>query len=356
MAGVVGVKKACELTGRSRATFYRRHRPPASVPPRPVPKPHRERVQPRALSARERERVLEVLNSERFRDASPAHVWATLLDEGGYLASWRTFYRILAAAGQTGERRAQASHPSHVKPELLVCAPNQVWTWDITKLKGRSKHEYYYLYVILDVYSRYVVGWLLAPNESGELAKELVSQTCEKYGVDTSGLTVHADRGSSMTSKTLALLLADLDIVRSHSRPRVSNDNPFSESQCKTLKYRPEFPDRFDSIEQARRFCRGFFTWYNTAHKHSGIGYLSPAAVYFGLAGQAHAARARVLDAAYAAHPERFVNRRPVPPPLPKPAGINTKPDDQAEPVTDGAPERSEVIPRQRSKQGSNAG
>ena len=281
---------------------------------------------------------------------------ALQVDEGVYLASWRTFYRILAAAGQTGERRAQASHPPRVKPELLASAPNQVWTWDITKIKGPSKHAYFHLYVILDIFSRYVVGWMLAPNESGELAKELVTQTCEKYGVDTSGLTVHADRGSSMTSKTLTLLLADLDIVRSHSRPRVSNDNPYSESQFKTLKYRPAFPDHFDTIEEARRFCRKFFHWYNTEHKHSGIGYLSPATVYFGQAEQANAARSRVLDAAYAAHPERFVNQRPVPPPLPKPAGINSKPDDQAEPATAGVPERSEVVPPQRSKQGSSTG
>jgi putative transposase len=307
-------------------------------------------VQPRALSLEERARVLEVLNSERFADAAPQAVWATLLDEGVYLASWRTFYRVLAAAGQTGERRALASHPPHVKPELLASGPNQVWTWDITKLKGPVKHRYFYLYVILDIYSRYVVGWMLAPNESGELAKELVTQTCEKYGVDTSGLTVHADRGSSMTSKSLTLLLADLDIVRSHSRPRVSNDNPYSESQFKTLKYRPDFPGKFDTIEQARQFCRTFFHWYNTDHKHSGIGYLPPAAVYFGQAEQVHAARGLVLDAAYATHPERFVNRRPVPPPLPKPAGINHRPDQPATPA--GVPERSEVIPTHRSKTG----
>lgn len=347
---------ACELTGRSRATFYRRHRPPATAPTRRAPKPYEERIQPRALSPQEREQALRVLNSERFADASPAQVWATLLDEGVYLASPRTLYRILAAAGQTGERRAQASHPPHVKPELLASAPNQVWTWDITKIKGPSKHSYFYLYVILDIFSRYAVGWMLAPNESGELAKELVTQTCEKYGVDTSGLTVHADRGSSMTSKTLTLLLADLDIVRSHSRPRVSNDNPYSESQFKTLKYRPDFPGHFDTIAGARQFCRTFFAWYNTEHKHSGIGYLSPAAVYFGQAAQVHAARSRVLDTAYTAHPERFVNRPPVPPPLPKPAGINSAPDDHAEPATDGIPERSEVIPRQRPTQRSDIG
>ncbi|WP_101836346.1 DDE-type integrase/transposase/recombinase, partial [Frankia canadensis] len=224
LAEVVGPKNACDLVGRSRATFYRHHRPPVSVSPRRSPKPHKERVQPRALSAEERARVLEVLNSERFADASPAQVWATLLDEGIYLASPRTLYRIRAAEGQTGERRAQATHPAQAKPELLASAPNQVWTWDITKIKGPSKHQYFHLYVILDVFSRYAVGWMLAPNESGELAREFITQTCEKYGVDTANLTVHADRGSSMTSKTVALLYADLSITRSHSRPRVSNE------------------------------------------------------------------------------------------------------------------------------------
>ncbi|SNQ52183.1 transposase [Frankia canadensis] len=349
LAGVVGPAKACELTGRSRATFYRRHRPPVAAARR-SPKPYSERVQPRALSPGERAEVLAVLNSERFADMSPASVWATLLDEGVYLASWRTFYRILAAEGQTGERRGQATHPPHVKPELLAAAPNRVWTWDITKIKGPSKHSYFYLYVILDIFSRYVVGWMLASNESGELAKELVTQTCEKYGVDTLRLTVHADRGSSMTSKTVAMLYADLDIVRSHSRPRVSNDNPYSESQFKTLKYRPDFPDRFGTIAEARQFCRRFFAWYNHEHRHSGIGYLAPAVVYFGQAEAVHAARGHVLDAAYAAHPERFVNRPPVPPPLPKPAGINHKPGDQADAA--GVPERSEVVPPQRSTTG----
>jgi putative transposase len=337
------------VVGRSRATFYRRHRPPASASARRPPIPHKERVQPRALSAQERAHALEVLNSERFADASPTHVWATLLDEGVYLASPRTLYRVLAAQGQAGERRAQATHPAHVKPELLATAPNQVFTWDITKIKGPSKHTYFYLYVILDIFSRYVVGWMLAPNESGQLAKEFITQTCEKYGVDTSRLTVHADRGSSMTSKTVALLYADLDIIRSHSRPRVSNDNPYSESQFKTLKYRPDFPDHFDTIAQARAFCRRFFSWYNHEHRHSGIGYLTPAVVHFGQAQAVHAARGRVLDAAYAAHPERFVNRRPVPPALPGPAGINHKPEEAAAPADPGTPERSEVIP-QRSR------
>jgi putative transposase len=287
-----------------------------------------------------------VINSARFVDASPAHVWATLLDEGVYLASQRTFYRILADARQTGERRAQATHPAHVKPELLATGPNQVWTWDITKLKGPSKWRYYHLYVIIDVFSRYVVGWTVAEVESQDIAKDLIEKTCEKYGVDTSKLTVHADRGTSMTSKTVALLYADLSITRSHSRPRVSNDNPFSESQFKTMKYRPDFPGQFDSLVLARDFCREFFTWYNYDHKHSGIGLLPPAVVHFGEAKKVQAARGRVLDAAYAAHPERFVNRPPVPPALLGWAGINKKPDESAAPADPGVPERSEIIPR----------
>jgi putative transposase len=346
---VVGTKKACELLYRSRATYYRRHRK-SPAPERRPPIPHRQRRQPRALSVEERARVLEILNSERFADESPAHVWATLLDEGVYLASQRTFYRVLADHEQTGERRAQATHPPHVRPELLAEAPNRVWTWDITKIQGPSKWTFYHLYVVIDIFSRYVVGWMLAPNESGELAREFIEQTCAKHGVDPSRLTVHADRGTSMTSKTVALLYADLAITRSHSRPRVSNDNPYSESQFKTMKYRPEFPDHFDSIEHARAFCRGFFQWYNHEHRHSGIGLLAPSVVYFGQAEAVRAARGRVLDAAYAAHPERFVGRPPVPPALPRPAGINQRPE-PTEPVDPGVPERSEVVP-ERSKAG----
>lgn len=322
----IGVAAACRAAGRSRAAHYRRHRK-SPAPERPAPVPHRDRAQPRALSPAERERVLEVLHSPRFADASPAQVWATLLDEGVYLCSRRTMYRLLAERGESGERRAQAVHPAHVKPELVAAGPNRVWSWDITKLLGPKKWTYYYLYVILDVFSRYVVGWMLAERESGPLAEALIAETCEKQGVGRDQLTVHADRGSSMTSKPVAFLLADLGIIQSHSRPRVSNDNPYSESQFKTMKYRPDFPEKFENIEAGRAWCRGFFDYYNNEHRHSGLGLLTPAAVHHGQAEAVRAARAAVLDAVYAAHPERFVRRPPTPPKLPKPAWINPPED-----------------------------
>jgi len=275
-----------------------------------------------ALSEEEREAVLGQLHAERFADASPAHVYATLLDEGTYLASERTMYRILAAAGESGERRDQLRHPAYAKPELLATAPNELWSWDITKLRGPATWTWFYLYVLLDVFSRYVTGWLLAHRESGSLADRLIAETVAKEGV-TSGLTIHADRGSSMTSKPVALLMADLGITKSHSRPHVPDDNPFSESQFKTLKYHPGFPARFGSIEDARAFCRSFFAWYNGEHRHSALGLLTPEMVHRGRAPEIREQRARVLDAAYAAHPERFVRKRPEPPPLPTAVWIN---------------------------------
>ncbi|WP_462188945.1 MULTISPECIES: IS3 family transposase [unclassified Frankia] len=322
LSGEVGVAAACRAMGRSRATHYRRHRK-SPAPVRPAPIPHRERRQPAALSAAERERVLEVLHSPRFVDASPDQVWATLLDEGVYLASARTMYRLLAERGETGERRRQATHPAHVKPELVASSVNTVWSWDITKLHGPKKWTYFYLYVIIDVYSRYVVGWMIADRESATLAEDLITASCVKQGVGREQLTINADRGTSMTSKTVALLLADLGVTRSHSRPRVSNDNPYSEAHFKTLKYRPDFPGVFDSLQAARSWCRDFFDHYNNTHRHSGIGLLTPATVHHGLAGEVHQARAAVLGAAYAAHPERFVRRPPVPPALPEPVWIN---------------------------------
>jgi putative transposase len=322
LAPEVGVVAACKAVGRSRAGYYRRHRV-SPAPPRPAPIPQAQRVQPRALSPAERDRVLAVLHEPRFVDASPAQVWATLLDEGVYLCSQRTMYRLLAARGESGERRAQAAHPAHVKPELLAARPNEVWSWDITKLLGPKKWTYYYLYVILDVYSRYVVGWTLAERESGTLAEALIAATCAKQNITRDQLAVHADRGSSMTSKPVAFLLADLGIVQSHSRPRTSNDNPYSESQFKTMKYRPDFPGRFDSIETARAYCHQFFDYYNNEHRHSGLGLLTPATVHYGQVDVIHRARAAVLDAAYAAHPDRFIRRPPTPPRLPEPAWIN---------------------------------
>ncbi len=275
------------------------------------------------MDTAERERVLAVLHDPRFADASPAQVWATLLDEGTYLCSQRTMYRLLTEAGETGDRRAQATHPPKVKPELVATGPNQVWSWDITKMHGPKKWTYYYLYVILDVYSRYVVGWTLADQESAVLAENLIAATCDKQKISPGQLTVHADRGSSMTSKPVAFLYADLGIIQSHSRPRTSNDNPHSESQFKTMKYRPDYPKTFDNIRIARAWCRNFFDYYNDHHRHSGIGLLTPDTVHHGRAETVHTARAGVLTAAYATRPERFVHRPPTPPPLPTAAWIN---------------------------------
>jgi len=317
---VVGATAACRAVGRARATHYRHHRksPP---PPRPAPKPPRS--QPRALSEQERQGVLEALHSERFIDTAPPEVYATLLDEGIYLASVPTMYRILRSVDEVRERRRQATHPAYLKPELMADGPNLVWSWDITKLLGPVKWTYYYLYVVLDIYSRYVVGWMLATRESASLAERLLADSVRKQGVDPDQLAIHADRGSSMSSKPVALMLADLGVTKSHSRPHCSNDNPYSEAQFKTLKYRPEFPDRFGSPQDARGFCKRFFGWYNDDHRHSGIGYHTPADVHYGRAGQVHAARAVILSAAHAVHPERFVRKPPSPPGLPRPAWIN---------------------------------
>ena len=318
---IIGTRPACRVLGASPATIYRHRRPPEPRPPRPRPTPAR------ALSEPEREAVLGVLHSERFVDRSPAEVWATLLDEGAYLASERTMYRLLAARhGGVRERRDQLTHPAYAKPELLAERPNELWSWDITKLKGPAKWTAFYLYVILDVFSRYVVGWTVQYRETGPIATALIAQSVEQQQITRKQLTVHADRGIPMRSKPVAFLMADLGVTKSHSRPYTSTDNPYSEAQFKTLKYRPEFPDRFDSIEQAREFCRGFFGWYNHEHRHSGVGLMTPAAVHHGQAQQLHTARARVLDAAYQRYPERFVRKPPVPPELPTAAWIN-KPD-----------------------------
>ncbi len=256
-------------------------------------------------------------------DSSPAEVYATSLDEGRYLCSERTMYRILAEHAEIRERRNQLRHPRYTKPELLATGPNQVWSWDITKLKGPAKWTYFYLYVILDIFSRYVVGWMIAHRESATLARRLIADTCAKQGIKDGQLTVHADRGSSMTSKLVAQLLADLGVTKTHSRPHVSNDNPYSESQFKTMKYRPGFPARFGCIEDARGFCRSFFDWYNREHRHGGIGLITPEAVHHGRAAAIRACRQRVLEEAYLANPERFVRGRPTPPPLPQAAWIN---------------------------------
>jgi putative transposase len=317
LAATTGVSMACAALGLNRASYYRQRTGKA------VPRPRGGGTQPRALSAGERQAVLEVLHSERFRDAAPAEVYATLLEESTYLCSERTMYRLLAAAQEVRERRDQARHPRYQRPELLATRPNEVWSWDITKLLGPEKWTYYYLYVILDIFSRYVVGWMVGHRETAALAQDFIAATAAKQGVDPGTLTLHADRGSSMTSKPVACLLADLGITKSHSRPHVSNDNPYSESQFKTLKYRPAFPDRFLSIELARAFCGPFFQWYNTEHHHSGIGLHTPEALHYGLAEARQTIRCETLTAAYEAHPERFVRRPPTPPALPTAAWIN---------------------------------
>lgn len=265
----------------------------------------------------------DVLNSETFQDKSPRAVYATLLDEGRYLCHWSTMYRVLRRHDEVRERRNQLQHPTYRKPELLATGPNQLWSWDITKLRGPSKHSYYYLYVILDVYSRYVVGWMIAEQENAELAEQLIAETCAKQGIEPDQLTIHADRGSAMTSKSVALLLSDLGVTKTHSRPHVSNDNPYSEAQFKTLKYRPDYPERFGSIIDARSWSRVFFDWYNNQHHHTSLALLTPADVHSGRAAEKLKQRQASLQQAYAAHPERFVRGAPVVPVLPAEVWIN---------------------------------
>jgi putative transposase len=294
----LGITSTCAALGLPKASYYR-HLKPRS-PSKPRTPSHR------ALRHDERRAVLDVLHEPRFVDLAPAEVYAALLDEGRYLCSERTMYRVLAENAEIRERRNQLRHPNYKVPELLATGPNQLWSWDITKLRGPVKWTYFYLYVILDVYSRYVVGWMLAHRETAALAERLICTTCERQGIQQGQLTLHADRGTSMKSKPVALLLADLGVTKSHSRPHVSNDNPFSESQFKTMKYRPDFPDRFGSIEHGRAHCDDFFPWYNNEHRHSGLGLLTPRDVHYGLAAARLDARNAVLTAAFAARPERF--------------------------------------------------
>ncbi len=314
-----GTLAACRALGVVRATLYRHRRGTRAA----LIEPSAKRAHPRALGIQEEQAVLTELHSERFLDQAPAAVYAALLDEGRYLCSERTMYRLLAEAGEVRERRDQLRHPAYVKPELLATRANEVWSWDITKLLGPAKWTYFYLYVLLDIFSRYVVGWMVAHRESATLAKKLIQQSTIKQAIRPGQLTVHADRGSSMTSKPVALMLADLGVTKTHSRPHVSNDNPFSEAQFKTLKYRPEFPDRFGSIEDARAFCLGFFDWYNNEHYHSGLALLTPATVHYGETATVLARRRAILAAAYAQHPERFVHRAPQPAEPPSAVWIN---------------------------------
>ena len=315
---LVGVKRACDELSVPRASYYRQQQR-RLCPPR-VDRP---RSSARRLQEQEKTTVLACLHEERFQDCSPAQVYASLLDAGQYHCSIRTMYRLLAAEGESRERRDQVSRPPYVKPELLATGPNQLWSWDITKLRGPVKWTYYYLYVILDVFSRYVTGWMIAYRESADLAKQLIEESCEKQKIVPGQLTVHADRGSAMTSKSVALLLADLGVVKTHSRPHVSDDNPYSEAHFKTLKYRPGFPDRFGSLEEARCFCQEFFPWYNHEHHHSGLQLMTPATVHYGQAEELISHRQAVLDTAYQAHPERFVKRPPQHPSLAEAVWIN---------------------------------
>jgi len=315
LAPTVGIESACLVLGVPRAAFYRQRVPRPAPIARPAPA--------RALSSDERQAVRVVLNSERFQDCAPAAIQATLLDENQYLCSTRTMYRILEKEGALRERRNQLTHPPYQRPELLATAPNQLWSWDITKLRGPAKWSYFYLYVMLDIFSRFVVGWMVGMRETSELARKFIEQTCLKQNIQPGQLGIHADRGSAMRSKPVAFLLADLCITKTHSRPYTSNDNPYSESQFRTMKYRPEFPDRFGCIQDSRAFCQTFVAWYNNDHRHCGIGMMTPATVHHGHAPIIWEKRQTVLDAAYAAHPERFVRRPPTPLLLPKEVWIN---------------------------------
>jgi putative transposase len=305
IAPAVGIVLACAMLSLARASYYRSLRPRAAPAVRPAPS--------RALGSDERQAVLDVLHEPRFVNLAPAEVYATLLDEQRYLCSERTMYRILAANREIRERRDQLRHANHPRPELLATRPNELWSWDITKLLGPAKWTYFYAYVILDVFSRYVVGWMVATEESAALANKLIAETCGRQDITPEQLTLHADRGSSMKSKAVALLLADLGVTKTHSRPYVSNDNPFSESAFKTLKYRPGFPERFAHLEHARAHCGPLFDWYNRDHRHGGLGLCTPYDVHHGLAAQTIVRRRAVLDDAFLAHPERFTRGQPVP-------------------------------------------
>jgi len=318
LGSVVGVKTACAAMNVSRATLYRRRSRQTTEESPPL-----TRVPALKLSKNEREAVVEVLHSARFMDASPHTIYATLLEEGVYHCSVRTMYRILEQEGEVRERRRVVQRSHYTKPELLATGPNQLWSWDITKLKGPAKWNYFHLYVILDVYSRCVVGWMVADRELATLAETLIQEACIRQQIPRDQLTLHADRGSSMKSKLVAQLLADLGVTKTHSRPHVSNDNPFSEAHFKTLKYRPGFPERFGCIEDARTFCQNFFQWYNGSHRHSGIAFMTPESVHRGETAAIIKARTSTLHAAFADHPERFKGKCPKPQSPPKAVWIN---------------------------------
>jgi len=318
LAKDVGLSAACDAFDIPRSTYYRYVSPSkhGSISDKAAP--------PLALTSAEKAGVLQILTSDRFCDKPPYQVYATLLDEGTYLCSISTMYRILHQQyDQVKDRRNQTRHQNYTKPELLATAPNQVWSWDITKLKTCYRWTYYYLYVIIDIYSRYVVGWMVAHRESAVLAKILIRESCLKQNIQPGQLIIHADRGSSMKSKTVAELLIDLGITKSHSRPYVSNDNPFSEAQFKTLKYCPEFPERFGPAQEARDFCQFFFIDYNSVRHHTGLALMTPEQVHYGMADAIYQFRTTILNSAFEQHPERFKNKLPKPPSLPEAVYIN---------------------------------
>ena len=315
----MGVRAACAGMGLARGSYYRARRETRQA----LHTVRRPRRSPLALSEAERQEVIDVLHSPEYVDVAPRTAYAMLLDAGIFLASVSTFYRILRACSGTRRRRDELVHPAYARPELLATRPREVWSWDITKLKGPVKSAHFHLYVILDIFSRYVVGWMIADRESDQLAEALIGHTCDQEGIVPGQLTLHADRGAAMRSKLVADLLVDLDVVKSHSRPYTSDDNPYSEAQFKTMKYRPGFPERFHSLNEARSFCQTFFAWYNYDHRHSGIGYMTPAAVHNDVAKIIYDQRDQVLQNAFAQHPNRFKNTCPRPPALPTEAGIN---------------------------------
>ncbi len=328
LASDIGVVAACDALAVARATYYRHNRCLDGL----ERTCRSGRQAPLALTAEERQRVLDLMHSEPFVDKAPHQIYARLLDQGVYLCSIRTMYRLLKSAhGSVKERRRCVQRPAYTKPELLATGPNQVWSWDITKLKNSIKWTYFYLYVIIDIFSRYVVGWMVADREQAALAKRLIAQSCTTQNIASDQLILHADRGSSMMSKSVAELLVDLGVIKSHSRPHVSDDNPFSEAQFKTLKYCPQFPARFGSIQDARAFCKGFFTWYNHEHHHTGIGLMTPAQVHYGLSDQIYENRSQVLQQAYQLHPKRFKNRLPRPPRLSEAVWINKPKEEKSE-------------------------
>lgn len=337
LTGAQSLASACAALGVPRSSLYRRRKAGECgvrpSPPRPTP--------PRALSQDEKVQVCDLLDSERFEDHAPREVYAVLLDEGQYYCSWRTMYRILATQAEVRERRNQLRHPVYAKPELMATGPNQVWSWDITKLRGPSKGTYYHLYVILDIYSRYVVGWMAAEHEAAVLAEQLIAETCTKQGIEPGCLTIHADNGGAMTAKPVAVLMADLGVAKSHSRPHVSDDNPFSEAQFKTLKYHPGYPERFGCLTDARDWGREFFDWYNNEHHHTGLGLLTPADVHYGRAMALIESRQATLQQAYEIHPERFVRGAPVPCELPSAVWINPPKESRPEQATPGQRPRS---------------